>query len=135
MQTIINDLNTIEALTKEIHWNMQGQGFVAVHKYLDEVYDSCEYYVDVLAEHMVATMNYGLPRWTIGEFETFPQLMLKGRSPADGLQQLVPLLERFVDDLDEFLANATDDPAGQDYVTQCLQTFGKHLWVLSSELG
>lgn len=135
MQNIISELLTIQALAKEVHWNMQGRGFIAVHEYLDEVDRTCAVYVDILAEHMVATMNYGLPKWDLHEFETFPQVMVKGRGVEDGLKALVPRLESFVELLDEHLANETDDPAGDDYVTQCLQHFNKHLWFLSSELG
>lgn len=135
MQNILTDLLTVQALSKEIHWNMQGRGFIAVHKYLDEVDASCHKYVDTLAEHMVATMEYGLPKWELKEFETFPQVMIKGRGVEDGLKALVPTLETFVETLDEYLANETDDPAGDDYVTQCLQDFSKHLWFLSAELG
>lgn len=134
MQTILSDLLTIQALAKEVHWNMQGPGFIELHKYLDEVYDSCGYHVDALAEHMAATMDYGLPKWELNSFETFPQVVVKGRGVQDGLQALIPPLQAFVESLDEYLANETDDPAGDDYVTRCLQDFNKHLWILSSEL-
>lgn len=136
MQPMITDLLAIAGLTKEIHWNAKGSGFIAVHRYLDEVYDSAMAHVDQLAEHMSATGIYGYPQFVVGEFNTYPQVLVQHR-PRDlyvGVQQLVHHLVEFTESLDEHLANETDDPAGQDYVVQCLQEFNKHLWFLSSEV-
>ena len=136
MQKTISDLLAIAALAKEVHWNARGTGFISVHRYLDEVYDSALEHVDTLAEHMVSTGIYGDPQYVLGGFDTFPQLLIirEPRSIRTGLGQIVHHLVEFTESLDEFLANTTDDPAGQDYIVKCLQDFNKHLWLLSGEL-
>jgi starvation-inducible DNA-binding protein len=137
MQTIISDLLAIAALSKEVHWNSRGQGFIAVHRYLDEVFDSAMLHVDQIAEHMASTGVYGDPRFDVGDFETFPQLLIR-KDPQHvhtGVRELVVMITTFTEDLEQYLANETDDPAGQDYVVRCLQEFNKHLWFLSGELA
>lgn len=136
MQNFVTQLLGLEALVKEVHWNATGRGFIAVHEYLDEVYDSCEHYVDEIAEHMVAQGAYGHPRFSVGDFETFPQLYVQNNptSVSTGVQAIVKYLVDLTDNLDESLANDSDDPAGEDILIRALQEFNKHLWFLSNEL-
>jgi starvation-inducible DNA-binding protein len=134
MQTFISKLLAIEAVAKEIHWNGNGPGFVSVHRYLDEVIDSCRSHVDVVAEHMAAVKQYGLPQNVAEQHETFPQLFIAGRSYLDGLRILVPMLTDLVDYTEQALANESDDPAGEDILVAMLRDFNKHNWLLSAEL-
>jgi starvation-inducible DNA-binding protein len=38
---------------KEAHWNVKGPSFVALHKLFDEIVDSAEEYMDLIAERVV----------------------------------------------------------------------------------
>jgi DNA-binding ferritin-like protein len=137
MQAIVEQLLAVQALAKEVHWNGRGPGFIAVHAYLDTVYDDAARFTDLVAEHMAATQHYGDPSWSVPPFEHFPRVLLDD-NPRDlrrGLQQLVQLIVNLVDALDEYTINFDDDPAGQDLVIQAAQVFNKHLWQLSSELN
>jgi len=137
MQTYITEILGLQGLAKEVHWNAKGPGFIAVHKYLDEVDDSCAAFVDEIAEHMAADGRYGPPQFSVGQFETFPQyiVLTDADTVRRGLSNLVTQLDRITNLLDNELANDSDDPAGEDILVRALQEFNKHLWFLSNELG
>lgn len=136
MQELLASLITIEALTKEVHWNSMGPGFIALHEYLDRVYDDCERYIDAIAEHMTANATYPLPQWELRSFGTFPQSVVKSdpRSVRRGIMEVCEYLTDLTELLDEWLVEDTDDQQGQDIVSDALATFTKHLWMLSNEV-
>lgn len=136
MQDLLSALITTEALVKEVHWNAMGPGFVALHEYLDRVYDDCEDFIDLIAEHMSANATYPLPQWELREFGTFPQSVVKTepRSVQRGILEVSEYLTDLTEQLDEFLVESDDDQPGQDIVSSALSVFTKHLWMLSNEL-
>lgn len=136
MQELLSSLITTEALVKEVHWNSMGPGFIALHEYLDRVYDDCEYYIDALAEHMSANATYPLPQWELRSFGTFPQSVVKTepRSVHRGILEVAEYLTDLTEQLDEWLVESNDDQPGQDIVSAALAVFTKHLWMLSNEL-
>jgi starvation-inducible DNA-binding protein len=38
---------------KQAHWNVKGENFIALHKLFDEIVDSAEEYMDLIAERAV----------------------------------------------------------------------------------
>jgi len=133
MQNLISDLIKLEALTKEVHWNMRGRGFIFVHKYLDEVYESCEEYIDEVAEHMAARGEK--PCWTPAVYEHFPKSS-SASSVHVALKIMTGILTEVVTNAEEACLSADgSDPAGEDILVRVLQDFNKHRWFFVRECG
>ena len=134
MQDIIEEILAVAALAKEVSWNMRGIGSLSLRPYLDNaLFNGALRQVGLIADHMVSTGLYGDPRFTLGNFETFPQLLVKPdpRRFIVGVEQVIQQLTYLTDLLDEYLVNETDDPVGQHIITGALQEFNNHHWRLS----
>lgn len=132
MQDILSRLVTLMALAKEVHWNAKGQGFLYIHDYLDVIYDDSAKHADKLAEYMVYS-GYGVPRWILNEYESFPQSLISDNNIVTGIRQVREHINELAGVLENELANY-DDPVGADILTQMQATFYEHLWKLTSEL-
>lgn len=133
MHEIVSDLLGIEGLVKEVHWNSYGTNFITLHRYLDEVYDSCEEYIDEIAEYMVASDPDERVLWSPNVISSF--LMEEETDITHGVNMVVAVLNELVFALDAAIADADDDPAGQDILVRALQDFNKHRWLLGAEMG
>jgi len=135
MQNIISDLIAIKSLAKEVHWNASGAGFLAIHPFLDEVYETCDKYIDEVAEHMVASGLYGgTPQWASSARESFPSYR---PDVQFGLEYVASALEESVRNVKRAInnTNADEDPAGEDILIRILQDLTKHWWFADAELG
>lgn len=133
MHEIISDLLGLEGLVKEVHWNSYGVNFITLHRYLDEVYDSCEEYVDELAEYIVASDPEESVVWAPNNV---PSFMLQDKTDIEsGVKLIASVLNELVFALDAAIADADEDPAGQDILVRALQDFNKHKWFLGAEVN
>lgn len=135
MHDIIADLLGLEGLVKEVHWNSYGTNFITLHRYLDEVYDSCEEYVDEMAEYIVASDPDERAFWSPNVISSF---LLEDDYSTDisvGVRRVVSVLNELVFALDAAIAESEEDPAGQDILVRALQDFNKHRWLLGAEVG
>src|SRR5512146_736469 len=58
------DCIDLQTQCKQAHWNVKGPAFIALHKLFDEINESVEEYVDLLAERVVQLG--GIAEGTIG---------------------------------------------------------------------
>lgn len=133
MHNIVADLLGIEGLVKEVHWNSYGSNFITLHRYLDEVYESCEEYIDEIAEYIVASDPDERVLWNPHVIPSF--MMEEETDIATGVNLVVASLNELVFALDAAIADSEDDPAGQDILVRGLQDFNKHRWLLGAEMG
>jgi starvation-inducible DNA-binding protein len=117
----------LEQLVKEVHWNAEGPGFISIHQYLDEVYSSCEEYIDEIAEHLVAFFG-AKPRWlasiAVGHFVD--------SSIDDGLFKIVAEIKALL----EIVEKINDVPREtEDILVRLSQDFHKHGWFLTNEIS
>lgn len=133
MHEIVSDLLGIEGLVKEVHWNSHGLNFITLHRYLDEVYESCEEYIDEIAEYIVASDPDERVLWSPNVMPSF--LMEDDTDINSGVKLIVATLNELVFALDAAIAEADEDPAGQDILVRALQDFVKHRWLLGAEVG
>ena len=131
MQEFISKLITIQSLSKEVHWNARGRGFLYIHPYLDEIYENSLAFIDELAEYMVASQA-AVPRWYGEDFDSFPQSVLSDNNIITGLRQVREQVNELVESLDDAYEGL--DPVGADIITRLQATFEKHLWFLTAEL-
>lgn len=47
------DCIDLQSQCKQAHWNVKGENFIGLHKLFDEIYESVEEYVDLIAERVV----------------------------------------------------------------------------------
>src|SRR4029078_6554050 len=47
------DCIDLQSQCKQAHWSVKGQNFIALHKLFDEINESVEDYVDLIAERIV----------------------------------------------------------------------------------
>lgn len=52
LQTRLSDALDLEAQAKQAHWNVRGTDFFQLHQLFDQVHDSVEEFVDMLAERI-----------------------------------------------------------------------------------
>ena len=102
MHEIVSDLLGIEGLVKEVHWNSYGLNFITLHRYLDEVYESCEEYIDEIAEYIVASDPDERVLWSPNVMPSF--LMEDDTDINSGVKLIVATLNELVFALDAAIA-------------------------------
>lgn len=123
---VMYKLMGLEQVVKEVHWNAEGPGFISIHTYLDEVYDSCEEYIDEIAEHLVAFFG-AKPRWVAssGQGHFF------GSSLENGISKIVVEIQSIL----EIIETITDVPREtEDILVRLSQDLHKHGWFLTNEI-
>lgn len=124
---LIRDLIGLEAAVREVHWNVSGPGFIYIHKYLDEVYDSCEEYLDEVAEHYVA-FNCGVPVWDTPSVDHFDGGYIK-----EGVEHLLQKIGVVLSTISSQL-DVKQHPEYEDILVRLSQDMHKHKWFLSREI-
>ncbi|MCA1799818.1 MAG: hypothetical protein LC650_00805 [Actinobacteria bacterium] len=132
MQDVVSSLINVISLSKEVHWNGRGPGFIYVHAYLDEIYLDAQSFVDEVAEYMVSS-GLGVPRWYGTEIDSFPQSLLSDNNIITGLRQVRGVIDELVESLDDVFENG-GDAVYLDIITRLQACFEKHLWMLTAEL-
>lgn len=125
---VMKSLIELEAFVKEVHWNTKGAGFISVHRYLDEVYASCEEYIDEIAEHLVSFFGTK-PRWQAGGHQHFNP---DESTFEDSINQVVYRIDdllKLVDSIEEVRRET------EDILVRLSQDFRLHIWFLMSELS
>lgn len=122
---VMHELMTLEALVKEVHWNSQGAGFISVHRYLDEVYETCEEYIDEIAEHLVAYEGKK-PQWHSMRYHFY------GETWQSGVEQILQRIVRIIHiigDIEDVHRDA------EDILVRLSQALHKHGWFLDAEVS
>lgn len=52
LQPILADLIVLGTQVKQAHWNVKGSSFLPVHKFMDDLYEESEEWVDTVAERI-----------------------------------------------------------------------------------
>lgn len=58
---LINLLQAIAGLSKDIHYNLKGASFMANHEYMDEVHDTVTPYIDEIKENYFMYNDLAVP--------------------------------------------------------------------------
>jgi starvation-inducible DNA-binding protein len=131
------DAIDLQTQCKQAHWNVKGPNFIALHRLFDEVYESVEQYVDLLAERVVqlgATAE-GTARVVAerSELDEYPMAMSAG---ADHVKSLSRALAAFGSRV-RFAINEVDeleDADSADICTEISRGVDKWLWFVESHL-
>ncbi len=137
LQPLVVQFTAMHVDGKQAHWHVRGQGFVGVHRLLDEYVDHLREWSDLMAERVVAL---GLPvdgrigtvarDTTTAElkpgFQTVPDTVA---AVVDQIDATPPLLHKAIKDLEEI------DPASQDVLIGIEQGLVKDRWFLHAHIA
>jgi len=123
---------------KEAHWNVKGPSFIALHKLFDEVVDSAEGYMDLIAERVVqlggtaeGTIQAAARRTTLEEYPS------RISSERDHIQALSSVLAAYGKEVRHAIAQSDEfgDKDTADIFTEISRGTDKYLWFVEAHLG
>jgi starvation-inducible DNA-binding protein len=123
---------------KQAHWNVKGPTFIALHKLFDEIVDSAEEYMDLIAERVVqlggtaeGTIQNAVKRSTLKEY---PLSISAERDHVEALSSTLAAYgknaRRGIDQCDEL-----GDKDSADIFTEISRGVDKYLWFVEAHLG
>lgn len=131
------DCIDLQTQTKTAHWNVKGPNFVALHKLFDEINESVEEYVDLIAER--AVQLGGIARGTLrtvaeqSELDEYPLAIASGpdhvKALSDALAAFGTRVRRSIDE-----ADSLDDRGTADLFTEVSRGIDKWLWFVEGHL-
>ncbi len=129
------DCIDLQTQTKAAHWNVKGPNFIALHKLFDEINESVEEYVDLIAER--AVQLGGIARGTarvVAErsgLEEYPLDIATDSEHAKALSSaLAAFGARVRRAIDE--ADGLDDRGTADLFTEVSRGIDKWLWFVEA---
>ena len=136
LNQVLADSYALMSLTHLAHWNVEGQGFFALHTAFQTQYEELFVAIDEIAERLRA-----LEAYAIGGLATHAAAaqMKEFVSPLPQEEYVSALLagnEKLVKDAMNArdLAGEGDDPETQDLMTQRITLHRKTIWMLKSFL-
>ncbi len=137
LQPVLVDLLDLALLAKQVHWNVNGPRFRAVHLQLDEIVAEVREYADAVAERSVtvgtapdgrASAICSGSRLAAG----WPNEMPAGPiTDSEAVELVNGVLTQMIAGLDEAIAaTAEQDPVTQDLLIQASGGLQKQRWML-----
>jgi starvation-inducible DNA-binding protein len=134
LQPLLTDLIAYSLIVKQLHWNVVGPHFRSIHLFLDEIHESAEEAVDLVAERLSATGHS--PN---GQASDLKESEI-GEVPRGFLRDAEVLLyaAHRTKQVSEFIRSRTAEIEEIDTVTadllhQLSATFEKHHWMLQAQ--
>jgi starvation-inducible DNA-binding protein len=131
------DAIDLQTQCKQAHWNVKGPSFIALHKLFDEVYESVEEYVDLIAERVVQLggVAEGTARIVAerSELDEYPIAMAPGAGHAKSLSSALAAFGSRI----RFAIQETDeleDAVSADICTEISRGLDKWLWFVEAHL-
>jgi len=135
LQSVLIDLADLALAAKQMHWNVVGPGFRALHLQLDELVESTRTLTDQVAERARA-LGWAPDGRTasVAAGSSLPPLP-DGELPANHVIQLVTALlvqagstsRRAAEHAGEY------DPVTQDLLNEVIRTLEHHAWMFSAQ--
>lgn len=131
------DCIDLQTQCKQAHWNVKGVNFIALHKLFDDINETVEAYVDLLAERVVqlggvaeGTLRLVATRSTL---DVYPPLITDAAQHVDALASALAAFgrsaRRGIDDMAEL-----GDAASADMLTEIVRGIDKWLWFVEAHL-
>jgi starvation-inducible DNA-binding protein len=131
------DTSDLYSQTKQAHWNVKGPEFYQLHELFDELAESVEGFIDMIAERVTALG--GEACGTVRMAAAGSRLPEYPRNLAHGLQHVEALAERYSQyaatiraDIDR--SAEAGDAGTADMLTEVVRAIDKHLWFLDAHL-
>lgn len=135
-QRLVESIDLYQQL-KHAHWNVRGPGFFSIHELFDQIAESVENNVDLIAERItslggvahgttqVVTKESHLPSYKVGLV-----------SVTDHLNALIKSMAQYLKALRNDTAKIDKlDPVTTELLNSIAEEQEKHLWFLEAHLG
>jgi starvation-inducible DNA-binding protein len=129
------DCIDLQTQCKQAHWNVKGPTFIALHELFDNINESVEEYVDLIAERVVQLG--GVAQGTaavVAAHSALPEYSLVLATGAEHVAALSDALAAFgrtarrgIDEMDEL-----DDADSADILTEISRGIDKWLWFVEA---
>ncbi|MGX8794498.1 Dps family protein [Fusibacter sp. JL298sf-3] len=135
MNTYLSNLSVLNAKLHNLHWNVVGINFVAIHNFTESLYDEVFESFDAVAEHL--KMSGEMPLSRIADYlehATLKEIEPKAFSAKE-------VLDILIDDLGEMrklaldirqVADESGDPIAVAMFEDHIASYNKHIWFLSA---
>lgn len=137
LEPLVVGLQALAVNGKQAHWNVRGDGFVAVHELLDKIVDNAQDGADEAAERIVAL---GLP--VDGRLATIAKQAKATAVPAGFakvgaiIASVVADIDEVIEDLDAAIEGLGDvDPVSQDVAIGIKGQLEKDRWFLAAHVS
>jgi len=129
------DCIDLQTQCKQAHWNVKGPTFIALHKLFDEINESVEEYVDLIAERIVQLG--GIAEGTIGAVEgrstlvDYPLALSRGAEHVAALSDALAAFGRTARvGIEEM--NELEDAGSADILTEISRGVDQWLWFVEA---
>ncbi|CAN5541163.1 DNA starvation/stationary phase protection protein [soil metagenome] len=137
LQGNLLDFINLGLAVKQAHWNLAGHHFIAIHKFLDEVYEEVEEYIDQTAERVRQLDDF--PNGNadvVAANKTFDKMPLGKIKDLDAVDLVVTRIELTVKAVRARLEGFEEDEVvTADLVHAHLEGLETKAWMLRSILG
>lgn len=137
LKHVLADTYVMVVNIQNVHWNAQGEGFIAIHKHLDEQYEDLSTAVDDIAERIRA-LGHDAPA-SFSEILSLSRVQEEGeavKSVKEGVSKLVShhkVISKLLTEHIEVLEK--DNDAGTiDLLTDRVRVHDKFAWLLEANL-
>ncbi len=135
MNIYLSNLHLLNTKLHNLHWNVVGVNFVAIHNFTEGLYDEAFAAFDAVAEHL--KMEGAAPLATVKaylEMATLNEIEPKAFSTKEVLEILLEDLKVMRDHAVAIraLADEDKDPIGVALFEDQMAAYNKHIWFLSA---
>jgi starvation-inducible DNA-binding protein len=131
------DCIDLQTQCKQAHWNVKGVNFIALHELFDDINESVEEYVDLLAERVVqlggvaeGTLRTVATRSTL---DAYPASVTEAAQHLDAMATALAAFgssaRRGIEEMEEL-----GDAASADILTEIVRGTDKWLWFVEAHL-
>lgn len=137
LNRILADAIDLKLQTKQAHWNVKGENFIALHELFDAIATEVEGAVDLIAERIVQLGGVAIGTVQAvakqSRLDEFPVAISESRKHVDVLSGAIAAFNaparKAIDEVDGF-----DDAITADMLTGIVRGLDKQLWFVESHL-
>ncbi|MDP9800420.1 starvation-inducible DNA-binding protein [Arcanobacterium wilhelmae] len=137
LQKVLADVTALSLNAKQLHWNIVGPGFRALHLYLDDVVAIAREASDEVAERMraIGLTADGRPD-SVASANTLPKLGEGKISDVDGAAAAVAAITATVGTLRQVHEKVdVEDPASADILLDYVRRLEQQAWFIGSAIA
>ena len=138
LSMILADEYVLYTITKNAHWNAEGEGFIAEHRFFESQYKQLDHFIENIAERIRSLGHYAPA--TMKSFLMLTHLTEKTREKNDSkgfINELLASHESIIIRLRERIHQIEiefHDSGTSDFITRLMESHEKMAWLLRSHL-
>ena len=138
LNQLLSDALDLKSQTKQAHWNVKGENFIALHELFDKIATEADDTVDLIAERVVQLGGIALGTVRVSakqsRLKEYPLSATDSQKHVDALSSAIATFNGYarkgIDDTD-----ALGDAVTADMLTGITRSLDKYLWFVESHLS